>query len=487
MRGFLFGCAVFCAVGLSGCADSIARRVVRAPNAAWADRLPLQTTIPAMLDMTASEVVSVQRIPVACGAVSLRAVVVEPSDAPWQPIAIRDAPQWTPAWRSTKRLQPLGTVLIVHGLNGSSEWTAPHAACLANAGFRCILIDLRGHGESTGSTISFGKYESADIREALVRLRATGTLAGPVILMGCSLGGSVAIMAATEPTPVAAVIAIAPFAHVGDVAPHFAHRFAGWLTLLITDGLTRNTIAAMGRRGDFDPLADSPLAWAPRVHVPVLLIHGENDDLVPAEQSAQLAKALGGDVTRVVIPSQEHIATVLEPSLTMPTILPWLERHVATNAYSAVQGPLVGWLGTPDSAHQEWTATWAWRGSSTVTRTTDYKASWPRPAGGRNVRTWARLPMAWLGHEVTYDLGNIDGADETWCGPVRLGGYAAIPDGFPPVFRRYTIPGWLTTPTVEITIHLTTTKDGAGIRWTAGGAALLRLSREISPERERQP
>ena len=351
MRGFFLGFAVLCAVGVSGCSESIARRVVRAPNAAWADRLPLQTTVPLMLDATASEVVRVRRIPVASGAVSLRAVIIEPSDVPWQPVTIRNEPQWTPAWPLTHRQKaqrqvPLATVLILHGLNGSSEWTAAHAACLANAGFRCVLIDLRGHGESTGDTVSFGKFEAADIREALTRLQADGTISGPLILMGCSLGGSVALMAACEPTPVAAVsvaavpvaavIAIAPFAHVGDVAPHFAHRFAGWWTWLVTDGLTRNTIAAMGRLGGFDPLADSPLAWAPRVQVPVLLIHGADDDLVPAEQSAQLAQALGGEVTRVVIPGQEHIATVLEPGLTMPTILPWLEQHFVPASYSKI-------------------------------------------------------------------------------------------------------------------------------------------------------
>ena len=500
MRGFFLCYAVFCAGGVSGCADSIARRVVRAPNAAWADRLPLQTTVPLMLDATASEVVRVRRIPVASGAVSLRAVIVEPSDVPWQPVTVRNEPQWTPAWPLAKRpmahrqevqkQQPLATVLILHGLNGSSEWTAAHAACLTNAGFRCVLIDLRGHGESTGDTVSFGKFEAADIREALTRLHADGTISGPLILMGCSLGGSVALMAACEPTPVAAVIAIAPFAHVADVAPHFAHRFAGWLTWLVTDGLTRNTIAAMGRLGGFDPMTDSPLAWAPRVHVPVLLIHGADDDLVPAEQSAQLAQALGGEVTRVVIPGQEHIATVLEPGLTLPTILPWLEQHFVPASFRAVDGPLEGWPGNAASAQQSLSATWAWRATPA-----DHTATWPRPAGERNVRTWARLPLAWLGHDVTYDLGSIDGADETWCGPLRLGGHPAIPDGFPPLFRRYTIPGWLTTPTVELTIHLTTTKDGGGIRWATGGTALLRLSPDRSPdrssksedERERQP
>jgi len=456
---------------LSGCADFIAHRVVRAPNAEWADRLPLQTTVPIMLDMTASQVVSVRRIAVASGAISLRAIVVEPSDAPWQPIAIRQEPQWTPAWRTNRRQQPLGTILILHGLNGSSEWTAPHAACLANAGFRCVLIDLRGHGESTGGTVSFGKYEAADIRDAITRLSADGTISGPLILMGCSLGGSIAIMAATEPTAVTAVIAIAPFAHVGDVAPHFANHFAGWLTWLVTDQLTRNTIAAMGHLGDFDPITDSPLAWAPRVHLPVLLIHGADDYLVPAEQSAQLAKALGGEVTRVVIPGQEHVATVLEPGLTLPIILPWLERRCAADAYRAVDGPLAGWVGTAETTLQPLSATWAWRSSPS-----DHTAAWPRPAGERNVRTWARLPLAWLGHDVTYDLGTIDGADETWCGPLRLGGFPEVAESFTPPFRRYVIPGWLVTPTVELTIHLTFSKNGAGIRWAAGGTALLKIA-----------
>jgi len=478
----LFFVAVGLVASLTGCAETIARRVVRAPNAAWAERLPLQTTVPAYLGMSLAENVRVRRIPVASGAISLRAVIIEPSDAPWQRITIREDPLWMPAWPGGHALKPLATIVILHGHNGSSEWTSPHAACLANAGFRCVLIDLRGHGESTGNTVSFGKYEAADIHETLGRLHADGTLGGPfngpVVLMGCSLGGSVALMtaamtaartSASDSYRLDSVIAVAPFAQLSDVAPHFASHFAGWLTWLVTDGLTRNTITAMGHLGDFDPQTDSPLAWAPRVHVPTLLIHGSDDDLVPPEQSARLAVALGGPVTRVLIPGQEHIATVLEPCFSLPTILRWLESIAPADSYRIVDGPLVGWRGDGTTTHHALSATWAYR-----PHPSDYRNTWPRPAGHRHIRTWAVIPPSWLGRDLTFDLGTIDGADETWCGPLRIGRQPAMSASLYNGFRRYQIPGWLVTPRLEFTIDLTTTKENAGISWATGGTAILR-------------
>ncbi len=467
-------CLTLVVLSLSGCAEAIARRVTAAPNAQWASQLPWQTTVPATLGMSLAEHVSVRRIAVASGAVSLRAVILEPSAAPWQLATVNGGEQWQHAWSPSPVLPALGTIVILHGLKSSSDYTTAHAVGLVNAGFRCVLIDLRGHGESTGTTMSFGKSEAADLRQALSNLQQTGTIQPPLILLGYSLGGSVALMAATEPTPVTAVVAVAPFAHLADVAPNFANYFGGWLTWFVTDGLTRNTIAAIGRDGDFDPSSDSPLAWAPRVQVPVLLIHGADDTLVPPEQSAQLAGALGGPVTRIVLPGQEHILAVLEASFTIPTILPWLESYVG-GAYRTVDGPMLGWAGDADSATRPLSATWARRENRI-----DSCHAWPRPVGGRNVRTWARLPAAWIGRDLTLDLGTIDGADETWCGAARIGGYPALPSTFPAVYRRYPIAGWMTTSNLEITTHLVTTSEDAGVHLAATGVALLRLRNDLN-------
>ena len=450
-------------LALSSCAGPIAARVVRAPNHEYADRLPAQTTAPQALGGSLSAGVTVRRLPVDGGRISLRAVVIEPADQPFSPNGA-DPEQW---WRFppiTVR-PPLGTVVILHGLWGSAEVTAPHGACLANAGFRCVLLDLRGHGESTGGTISFGRHEVEDLRDALRILRADGTIRGPTALVGFSYGASVALMAAGRGIDARGVAAVAPFARLRDVAPNFARAFAGWLSWLATDGLADRVVARAGELGGFDPVADSPLAAAPAVRMPVLLVHGGKDSLVPPEQSALLDAALGGPHHRVLVPGQDHIVQVLDPGLSLPALLPWLERLLAPDGFRSVDSPLVGWSG---GAHDPLTAAWAWRSQAA-----DRTADWPRPAGGRNVRTWATIPPAWIGRDLELLLGTVTRADETRAGGVRIGGMDVL--GLP-VSRVYRVPGWLVGPQVEFTIRVVADKDGDGIRWAGGGTPLLRTA-----------
>ncbi len=455
-------------IALTACAGPIATRVVRAPNHALADRLPLQTTVPLSFggaDQAAEQGVRVRRVPVDGGRISLRVVVIEPG-APF--VATRDA------WAISRRAwtapfaPPLGTVVLLHGLWADVDAVADHAAALANAGFRCVLVDLRGHGESTGDTISFGKHEAGDISDLLRALRADGTLSGKVALLGFSYGGSVALLAAAQGAPVTTVVAVAPFARLREVAGNFASRFAGWLSWFVTDRLTDAVIAKAGEKGGFDPDADSPLAHAPRIQIPVLFIHGDHDDLVPAEQSARLAAAMPGPHSRVVIPGPDHLQEVLNPSLSLPIALPWLVDHLAPGAVVGLTGPLVGWVGTRAVPLQ---ATWAFRQGPS-----DLNAGWSRPAGTRQVRTWFRVPAAWLGRDLQLDLGTIDGADETWLGPVRLGGREERGPLPLPLFRRYCIPAWAVGGMHELTMTITNPQADRGVAWAGGGMALLRLA-----------
>ena len=453
---------------LTACSGPIASRVVRAPNHALASRLPLQTTVPLSFggaDQAADQGVRVQRVPVDGGRISLRVVVIEPG-APF--VATRDA------WGITRRAwaapfaPPLGTVVLLHGLWGDIDAMADHAAALANAGFRCVLVDLRGHGESTGGTISFGKHEADDVRALLRALRANGTLSGKVALLGFSYGASVALMVAAHDAPITTVVAVAPFARLRDVAGNFATRFAGWLSWFVTDSLTDAVIAKAGTKGGFDPEADSPLASAPRIQVPVLFLHSDHDDLVPGEQSARLAAAMPGPHRRVVIAGPDHIQEVLTPALSLPIAIPWLVDHLAPGSVVGLTGPLVGWVGPRDAPLQ---ATWNFRHGPS-----DLNAGWSRPAGTRQVRTWFRVPAAWLGRDLQLDLGTVDGADETWLGPVRLGGREERGPLPLPLFRRYRIPAWAVGGMNELTISVTNPQPERGIAWAGGGMPLLRIA-----------
>ncbi len=363
---------------------------------------------------------------------------------------------------------PLGTLVILHGLWGSLEQTAAHGAGFSNAGWRCVLLDLRGHGESTGTVLSFGAHEADDVHDALLQLRADGTIAGPLVLVGYSYGASTALLtAAGSRSGIDGVAAIAPFARLRDVAPNFAPLFVGWLSWFVSDGLIDRVVAEAGRQGGFDPVADSPLGRAAEVRVPVLLLSGADDHLVPAEQGALLAAGLGGPVERHLIPGQDHIPLVLVPDLSLPRTLSWLRRTVVRDADGdlPLDDPLVGWQGDDAPGIR---ATWTWR-----TRPDDQSRPWPTPAGVRRVRLWLRTPAAWLGRDLELDLGTVARGDDTWLGPVRLGGTCApLPQSLPRA-RRYRIPAWAVSGIDELTVTITSDDANQGIRWPAG-AALLR-------------
>src|SRR5207244_1942766 len=76
---------------------------------------------------------------------------------------------WTPAasW----------TVVLLHGYGVAQVARAPWAVRLAQEGWRCVLVDLRGHGKSTGRRIYFGLRESRDLSQLLDRLARVHELA----------------------------------------------------------------------------------------------------------------------------------------------------------------------------------------------------------------------------------------------------------------------------------------------------------------------
>lgn len=81
------------------------------------------------------------------------------------------------------------------------------APLIANAGYRVVSIDLRGHGESS---IDWRSYSHADTAGDLIDV--IRKLGGPAVIVGQSFsGGAAAIAAATNPDLVSAIVQIAPF------------------------------------------------------------------------------------------------------------------------------------------------------------------------------------------------------------------------------------------------------------------------------------
>jgi acetyl esterase/lipase len=159
-------------------------------------------------------------------------------------------------------------------------------------------IDYRLSGEA--------RYPAAvdDVRAAVAWARSAlpgyGVTPGPVVLWGDSAGGHLALLAALTGTGVDGVVAWFP---VTDLA--------GLPGRDDDDPATREALflgAPPARVPDLARAA-SPLTHAHAGAPPVLVMHGDSDTMVPADQSIRFARALadaGGTVTLELVPGASH-------------------------------------------------------------------------------------------------------------------------------------------------------------------------------------
>lgn len=219
---------------------------------------------------------------------------------------------------------PRASVVFVHGVGEHSGLYHRFAAALNAAGSSVWALDLAGHGRSDGAR---GVIDSIDGLDAdVVSLARIAARQGPapVVLAGHSLGGIVAALnAARRPAAYArlvlsgATLSEPPLAHGVDFADAGDGEFdmtAGdlsadpeYLTALASDPLVFTGGAAMaGSLRRILPPAWTELATAlPGLQVPVLLVHGDLDQVAPLE----LARAWSARLPQarlITIPGARH-------------------------------------------------------------------------------------------------------------------------------------------------------------------------------------
>lgn len=162
-----------------------------------------------------------------------------------------------------------GTWLWFHGNGGNIGHRVIELALLQQRLAVSVLIfDYQGYGRSEGTASELGTYEDAwAVLKHLRHVKGEGS--GPIIYYGHSLGTAIAVKLAVNHPP-AGLVLVSPFTSISDMAV----RAFPWLPV------------SSLMRGHYDTLS-----LIPKVNSPVLVLHGEEDELVPFAHGERLFRA----------------------------------------------------------------------------------------------------------------------------------------------------------------------------------------------------
>ncbi len=183
--------------------------------------------------------------------------------------------------------------MLVHGWGGSANDMLPLAWAFARAGWRSVVFDMPGHGQSPGRESSLVEFLRA------MRLVA-GALGQPEIIVGHSFGGAAAVFGITELLlPVRAAVLVSPAPGPAYYVDQFV-RAVG-LPAARTDGMVRELVERVGR-----PMESlDALVAARAATVPALIVHDPRDREVSFEFAEQMRDAWRGS-RLVPAPSLGH-------------------------------------------------------------------------------------------------------------------------------------------------------------------------------------
>lgn len=222
---------------------------------------------------------------------------------------------WTPA--------PRGTVILLHGYGEAQFAMLPWGLRLAEEGWRCVLVDLRGHGASTGKRVYFTVVETNDMIQLLDTLERDKKVAEPVSLVGESYGAVLALRWKTVDPRIGSIVAIAPYASLSNAVLNIRKAYTPLIPkVMVKAGMKKLPSLLKIPGNEFDTTTVMR-----RQPVKALFIAGGEDDIspVPVVEKVYALAAPGSQF--VVVPDATHEALTYYFKELLPSVLSWLEQR----------------------------------------------------------------------------------------------------------------------------------------------------------------
>jgi fermentation-respiration switch protein FrsA (DUF1100 family) len=212
-------------------------------------------------------------------------------------------------WLFPREGSPAGIVLV-HGKPGHRAnpeiGLLPLAKDLHDLGYNVLTFDLRGWGQSQKSRFSLGQNETRDVLGAVDYLK--GRAIERVGVIGFSMGGAAAILAAAQDREIRALVEDSGYENAREIVdlklPRLSHLpevFTPGVVLMtkILFGIDLNSVKPIREVGKIKPRR-------------VYFIHGEVDTTIPVEHARRLFQSAANPADDLwIVPGGRHVKSYL--------------------------------------------------------------------------------------------------------------------------------------------------------------------------------
>jgi len=192
--------------------------------------------------------------------------------------------------------------ILCHGYRGTAYRDFSGGATeILNKGYTVILIDERAHGTSEGHSITFGVRETKDVLKWVEYAREKFGSDINIVLIGISMGGATVLMCADKIEGKVKIIADCPYSAPNIMLKETIRRIKLPVKIFYPLLNLSSIIFAhtnLNNGSAYDSVANT--------HHPILIIHGDNDQVVPHYISEALYKKHQDKIRYELFPGADH-------------------------------------------------------------------------------------------------------------------------------------------------------------------------------------
>jgi len=213
-------------------------------------------------------------------------------------------------------------VIITHGYTDNRFGALKYVPAYLDLGFNCIIYDLRGHGENEQTFTTYGIREALDLECLIEDARQRYPDMTMLGLHGESLGAATTVTVLKYRPQVDFAVSDCGFSDIENVLREgFRHSGVPQFLFSLADlGARIRYHYALKDMRPIDSLDDN--------EIPVLFLHGEEDDLILPKNSEDMAVRTKGRSEFHTIPGAGHAESVIvDPVLYEHYLADFLGRH----------------------------------------------------------------------------------------------------------------------------------------------------------------